>query len=157
MLIFTSVFTLSCVCVCVCVCFFLSFLCFVLGALIVTGNNSSQVSLYHFLDIFRRWCKAKVLSKATITETELTVVDFFPLVLSNNQFLLPHLIQKLFFQNFAYYKVNNRNTRTRCKIYSKLTMKTPERCQWGRSAVFIVNFEYISHLVFLFLLLTLNM
>ena len=26
-------------------------------------------------------------------------------------------------------KVNNRNTRTRCEIYSKLTIKTPERRQ----------------------------
>ena len=25
------------------------------------------------------------------------------------------------------FKVNNRNTRTRCEIYSKLTIKTPER------------------------------
>ena len=58
-------------------------------------------------------------------------------------------------------KVNNRNTRTRCEICSKLTIKTPERRQWRRSGwrrsgVFIVNFEHISHLI-LFLLLTLNM
>ena len=53
-------------------------------------------------------------------------------------------------------KVNNRNTRTRCEICSKLTIKTPERRQWRRSGVFIVNFEHISHLVLVFLLLTLN-
>ena len=53
-------------------------------------------------------------------------------------------------------KVNNRNTRTRCEICSKLTIKTPERHQWRRSGVFIVNFQYISHLVLVFLLLTLN-
>ena len=52
-------------------------------------------------------------------------------------------------------KVNNRNTRTRCEICSKLTIKTPERRQWRRSGVFIVNFEHISHLVLMFLLLTL--
>ena len=40
-------------------------------------------------------------------------------------------------------KVNNRNTRTRCEIYSKLTIKTPERRQWRRSGVFILNFEHI--------------
>ena len=51
------------------------------------------------------------------------------------------------------FKVNNRNTRTRCEICSKLRIKTPER----RSGVFIVNFENISHLVLVFLLLTLNM
>ena len=44
-------------------------------------------------------------------------------------------------------KVNNRNTRTRCKICSKLTIKAPEQRQWRRFAVFIVNFEYISNLV----------
>ena len=41
-------------------------------------------------------------------------------------------------------KVNNRNTRTRCEIWSKVTIKTPERCQWSRSGVFIVNSEHIS-------------
>ena len=51
-------------------------------------------------------------------------------------------------------KVNNRNTRARCEICSKLTIKTPERDYWRRSGVFIVNFEHISHLVLVFLLLT---
>ena len=54
------------------------------------------------------------------------------------------------------FKVNNRNTRTRCEICSKLTIKTPERCQWRRSGLFIVNYEHISHLVLVFLLLTLS-
>ena len=49
-------------------------------------------------------------------------------------------------------KVNNRNTRTRSEICSKLTIKTPKRRQW-----IIVNFENISHLVLVFLLLTLSM
>ena len=54
-------------------------------------------------------------------------------------------------------KVNNRNTRTKCEICSKLTIKTPERRQWSRSGVVIINFEHIPHLVLMFLLLTLNM
>ena len=54
------------------------------------------------------------------------------------------------------FKVNNRNTITRCEICSKLTIKTPERQQWRRSGVFIVNFEHISQLVLVFLLLTMN-
>ena len=53
-------------------------------------------------------------------------------------------------------KVNNRNTRTRCEICSKLTIKIPERRQWRRSGIFIVNFEHIPHLVLVFLLLTLS-
>ena len=45
--------------------------------------------------------------------------------------------------------------RTRCEICSKLTIKTPERRYWRRSGVF-VNFEHISQLVLVFLLLTLS-
>ena len=52
-------------------------------------------------------------------------------------------------------KVNNRNGRTKCEICSKL-IETPERRYWRRSGVFIVNFEHISHLVLVFLLLTLS-
>ena len=54
------------------------------------------------------------------------------------------------------FKVKNRNNRTRCEICSKLIIKTPERRHWRCSGVFIVNFEHISHLVLLFLSLTLN-
>ena len=56
-------------------------------------------------------------------------------------------------------KVTNRNTRIRSEICSKLTIKTPERRR-RRSDVFIAkiaNLEHISHLVLMFLLLTLNM
>ena len=35
-------------------------------------------------------------------------------------------------------------------ICSTLTIKTPEQRQWRRSGVFIVNSEYISHLVLVF-------
>ena len=48
--------------------------------------------------------------------------------------------------NICLFKVNNRNTRKKCEIFSKLTIKT----------VFIVNFENISHFFLVFLLLTLN-
>ena len=54
------------------------------------------------------------------------------------------------------FKVNNRNTKARCEICSKLTIKTPERWYWRRSGVFIGNFEHISHLVLVILLLTLS-
>ena len=46
--------------------------------------------------------------------------------------------------------------RTVCKICLKLTIKTPEQRQWRCSGVLIVNFEHISHLVLVFLLLTLS-
>ena len=54
------------------------------------------------------------------------------------------------------FTVGNGNTGTRCQIYSKLTQKTLEPSQWRRSGVTIVNFEHISHLVLVFLLLTLS-
>ena len=42
------------------------------------------------------------------------------------------------------FKVNNRNTRAKCEICSKLAIKIPEGRQWRRSGIFIVNFEHIS-------------
>ena len=51
------------------------------------------------------------------------------------------------------FKVNNRNTTIRCEICSKLTIKTPEPRQWSCSGLFIVNFEHISHLVLVFILI----
>ena len=57
--------------------------------------------------------------------------------------------------NIYFFKVNNRNTRRRCEICSKLTIRTPEWRQWCLSGA-IVNFEHILHLLLLFLLLTLN-
>ena len=63
-------------------------------------------------------------------------------------------------QNFASGMLNLipwSNTRTRYEICSKLKIKTPEWRHLRRSAVFIVNFEHISHLVLVFLLLTLTM
>ena len=53
-------------------------------------------------------------------------------------------------------KVNNRNTRTKYEICSRLTLKIREQCQWRRSGVFIVNFEHILDLVLVFLFLTLS-
>ena len=46
--------------------------------------------------------------------------------------------------NIYLFIVNNRDTRKRCEICSKLTIKTPERRQYG--VVFIVNFEHIAYL-----------
>ena len=48
------------------------------------------------------------------------------------------------------------STKTMREICLKLTIKTPERHHWRRSGVFIINFEQISHIDLVFLLLTLN-
>ena len=47
--------------------------------------------------------------------------------------------------NIYLLKGNYRNTRKRCEICSKFTLKTPERRQRCRSSVFIVNFKLSSH------------
>ena len=54
-------------------------------------------------------------------------------------------------------KVDNRNTKTRCEICSKITKKTRKRRHGSHSGVFTVKFEHNSHLVLVLLLLTLNM
>ena len=54
------------------------------------------------------------------------------------------------------FKINNRNTRARCEICSKVKIKATEPQQWRLSGVFIVNFEHISHLFLVFLLLPLS-
>ena len=41
------------------------------------------------------------------------------------------------------FKVNNRSTRKRCEICSKLTIETPERHQGRQPGTFIVNFVSI--------------
>ena len=46
------------------------------------------------------------------------------------------------------------NNRTKHELCSELTIKTPEQCHWRCCGVFIVNFQHISHLVLVFLLLT---
>ena len=71
-------------------------------------------------------------------------INFFDTTLEANSF------------DICLFKFSNRNTRTRCEICSKLTIKTLEQCHWCRSGVFIVNFEHILHLGLVFLLLTLN-
>ena len=54
------------------------------------------------------------------------------------------------------FKVDIRNTRNRYELCSQLTIKTPERRQSRCSSIFIVNFEHISQLFLVFLLLILN-
>ena len=44
--------------------------------------------------------------------------------------------------------LNNRNTKKKCEMCSKLRKKIPERRQWFHSVVFIIIFKYISHLSF---------
>ena len=59
--------------------------------------------------------------------------------------LLSHFV--LISASIYLFQVNNRCTKEVCEICSKLTIKTPERCQWCRSDVFIVNLN-IFHTFF---------
>ena len=72
--------------------------------------------------------------------------------LNSTESILKYILHRYYPANIYLLKVNNRNSRKKCEICSKLTIKTPER----RSGVFIVNFEHILHIFLLFLLLTLN-
>ena len=62
----------------------------------------------------------------------------------------------MFPANINLFKTENRNSRKRCKIYSKLKIKTPTRRQRRRPGVFIVDFEHILRLFLVFLFLALN-
>ena len=55
--------------------------------------------------------------------------------------------------NIYLIKLNDRTIRKKCVVCSKLTIQTPEQ---SCSGVIIVNFEHISHLFLVFLLLILN-
>ena len=55
------------------------------------------------------------------------------------------LVVSIYPTNIYLFKFNHRYSRKRCEIYSKLTIKAPERRHW-----------HISHLFLMFLSLTLN-
>ena len=114
-------------------------------------NKEELVFLPHFLhDFFKKNTKFLYL-------VAFTSWDIGRYVYSN--YLLTRLgRQKLsnYPANIYLFKGKNTNTKKRCEICSKLTIKTPERCQWRISCIFIVNFEHIGHLSLVFLLLTLN-
>ena len=75
-------------------------------------------------------------------------VYFFDVKICSHAILPTHFLSAYFRTLVApagiyLFKVDNRNTRTRCEVCSKLTIKTPERPHWRPSGVFIVNFEHI--------------
>ena len=98
------------------------------------------------------------MGKGNMSDSAVKVTDFIKLLWK----ILEDVIgtsekqMRLSPANISLLKVNNRNTKTRCEICSKLAIKTPERLHWGRSAIFIANFEQPSDLFLVFLLLTLN-
>ena len=67
-----------------------------------------------------------------------------------------YIIDKNYPDGIYMLKVNNRNTRLSLEVCSNLGIKT-QNDVFGRSGVFIFNFEHISHFALVFLLLILNM
>ena len=60
-----------------------------------------------------------------------------------------------FLANIYLFNVCNKTSRKRCEICSKLTIKIREWHHWcRRSGVYIVSFEYISHIFPVFILMT---
>ena len=55
-----------------------------------------------------------------------------------------------------YLLVQSQQWKQQSNVWNLLTIKTPKRRQWYRFGAFVVNFEQISKIVLLFLLLTLN-
>ena len=101
-----------------------------------------------------------------ILQNEDELLDNFVFAIRDKTFVYYNQLEKKKQKNFSLIqfpgginllKVNNRNTERMCEICRKLTSKTPEPRYWRRSGVFIVNLERISHLLLVFLLLTLNM
>ena len=74
----------------------------------------------------------------------------------NNQFINSESRFHSSLSGIYLFKDSIGNIKTVCKTSSKLTIKIPKGRRWRRSALFIVNFEQISHIVFVFPLLTLN-
>ena len=114
---------------------------------------------YHFKDLIwltMKYCLS-IPKKSKSSETGVTMINGIVLFL-----LICYKLKKIYVElenspvSIYLLKVNNRNTRARCEICSKLTIKTPEGHQLCRSGAFIVNFDHISHLFLGFLLLTFN-
>ena len=70
------------------------------------------------------------------------ILGFFFLQMDDANYILP--------TNIYLFKVSNRNIRKRCEICSELTIKIPERRQWRRSDVLLLNLN-IFHTFFYFL------
>ena len=115
----------------------------------------TQVSSYGSTFSFCKYFKISQKTKFAVIESPTWTIDVITIIIQRRVSHFSRL--KRFLAGVYLLKVNNRNTRTRHEICSKLTTKRPERVHWSRSSVLVVNFEHTSHLILVFLLLTLNM
>ena len=59
----------------------------------------------------------------------------------------PQWLLQVYQADIYLFKISNQNARRRCKLGSKLTLKTPERRYWYRSDAFVVNFDETYQIV----------
>ena len=112
----------------------------------IIANCNCNCSLRYFVKIIQ------TQKRYPTSLDKISILTWMLIVISSQNFSY-----KLNFENFPagvyMFKVNNRKTRTRYKICSKLTIKTPKR--WCCSS-FIVYLEHILYHALVFLLLTLS-
>ena len=101
------------------------------------------------------WFK-RYLQNCTLTDVRILIMTYKYSPLDCLKTTLDTLLAQYNPANIYLFKANNRNTRKGCEICSKLTIKTREWRHWRLSGVFLVNFEHISNLFLVFLLLALN-
>ena len=117
--------------------------------------KSMLLPLIFYLSFFSKYFKISHKTKFAVIEFPRWTIDVITIIIQRR---VTHFWRlKRFLAGIYLLKVNNRNTRKKYEICSKLTTNTPERLHWNRSSVFIVNLEHTSHLILAFLLLTLNM
>ena len=123
-----------------------------------TTNDASTTMLYAISNVLQSmFCISTAtnvyrLSKNTKSTSCICSIAWYEFILN----LFIQVCKPTNPANICLFKFTNRNTRKRCEICSKLTIKKPGRRQWHRSGNFLVNFEHISHLFLVFLLVTLN-
>ena len=91
-------------------------------------ENAKKINTLHLI--------ISVLITWRLTSLTIIWIDYFE-----------NVILGYFKRSMYLFKVNHRNSCKSCKICSKLIIKTAERRHWGRSGVFIVNFEHINNFV----------
>ena len=114
-------------------------------------ESSLSIYLSNFCFLFFLWCDDATIYIQLYSTTKI-ILEIFRLFQNFSNVLKRsyptagiHLV-----------KFNNKNTKRRCEICSKLTTKTPKRRHCSRPGVFIVNFEHISHFALVCSLLTQN-
>ena len=116
---------------------------------LLKGNSEETV----YCEVKRFWVSHTIHTKLAIKCSKSTVK--MPAYGCWISWKLTKTLSHYYFPTNNYlFKVTNKNNRTWCKICSKLTIKTSERRQRRRSGVFIVNSDYISHHVLVYLSLT---